>query len=140
MFLIVFVIAALLLAACGTATNLKPRRLKNLLPPKRQQRKRTATDESAAADTGDMMPAEMVDGMIVLPEVDPLAVEGDVVTAGSSTVFPLAEAVAERFYDEGYGGTVTIDSIGSGAGFSRFCESGETDVSNASRPIKESES
>jgi phosphate transport system substrate-binding protein len=78
-------------------------------------------------------------GMAMLPEVDPLAVEGDVVTAGSSTVFPLAEAVAERFYDEGFGGTVTIDSIGSGAGFSRFCEAGETDVANASRPIRESE-
>ena len=47
--------------------------------------------------------------------------------------------MAERFYDEGYGGTVTIDSIGSGAGFSRFCEAGETDIANASRPIRDSE-
>ncbi|MEZ4613673.1 MAG: hypothetical protein R2838_26100 [Caldilineaceae bacterium] len=37
-----------------------------------------------------------------------------------STVFPLAEAVAEMFIDEGYAGNVTIDSIGSGAGFERF--------------------
>jgi phosphate transport system substrate-binding protein len=74
-----------------------------------------------------------------LPLVDPLNVTGDIIQAGSSTVFPLAEAVAERFIDEGYGGNITIDSIGSGAGFSRFCEAGETDVSNASRPIKDSE-
>lgn len=74
-----------------------------------------------------------------LPEVDPMMVEGDIITAGSSTVFPLAEAVAEMFIDEGYAGNVTIDSIGSGAGFERFCVAGETDVSNASRPIKESE-
>jgi phosphate transport system substrate-binding protein len=77
------------------------------------------------------------DGM--LPVVDPLDVTGDIVTAGSSTVFPLSEAMVARFIDEGYGGQITIDSIGSGAGFERFCETGETDVSNASRPIKDSE-
>jgi phosphate transport system substrate-binding protein len=47
--------------------------------------------------------------------------------------------MAERFQDEGFGGNVTIDSIGSGAGFERFCVAGESDVSNASRPIKDSE-
>ena len=74
-----------------------------------------------------------------LPAVDPLAVSGDIVSAGSSTVFPLSERMAERFLDEGYDGNITIDSIGSGAGFERFCVAGETDVSNASRPIKDSE-
>jgi phosphate transport system substrate-binding protein len=71
--------------------------------------------------------------------IDPLAFSGDVVTAGSSTVFPLAERMAERFQDEGFAGNITIDSIGSGAGFERFCVAGESDVSNASRPIKDSE-
>jgi phosphate transport system substrate-binding protein len=75
----------------------------------------------------------------VLPEVNPLEVEGDIVTAGSSTVFPLSERMAERFQDEGYDGNITIDSIGSGAGFERFCVAGETDISNASRGIKDSE-
>ncbi len=74
-----------------------------------------------------------------LPEVNPLDVTGDIITAGSSTVFPLSEAVAEKFRDEGYAGNITIDSIGSGAGFERFCKTGETDVSNASRAIKDSE-
>ena len=46
--------------------------------------------------------------------------------------------MAGRFEDEG-GGNITIDSIGSGGGFERFCETGETDVSNASRAIKDSE-
>lgn len=77
--------------------------------------------------------------VMTLPMVDPLSISGDVVTAGSSTVFPLAERMAERFQDEGFGGNVTIDSIGSGAGFERFCVAGETDVSNASRAIKDSE-
>ena len=75
----------------------------------------------------------------MLPEVNPLEVKGDIIMAGSSTVFPLAEAMAERFKDEGYAGNITIDSIGSGAGFERFCKAGETDIANASRAIKDSE-
>jgi len=74
-----------------------------------------------------------------LPEVDPAAVTGDIISAGSSTVFPLSERIAERFRDEGYKGNLTIDSIGSGAGFERFCKTGENDIANASRPIKSSE-
>ncbi len=76
---------------------------------------------------------------LTLPTVDVLAVSGDIVVAGSSTVFPLTERMAERFQDEGYAGNITIDSIGTGGGFERFCETGETDISNASRPIKEEE-
>jgi phosphate transport system substrate-binding protein len=45
----------------------------------------------------------------------------------------------ERFQDEGASGTMTYDSIGSGAGFERFCVAGESDISGASRPIKDSE-
>jgi phosphate transport system substrate-binding protein len=76
---------------------------------------------------------------IILPMVDPLAASGDIASAGSSTVFPLAERMAERFQSEGYSGNITIDSIGSGAGFERFCVAGESDIANASRPIKDSE-
>jgi len=76
---------------------------------------------------------------VTLPEVDPLTVTGDIISAGSSTVFPLSERMAGRFKEEGYQGNITIDCIGSGAGFERFCKSGETDISNASRPIKHSE-
>ena len=78
-------------------------------------------------------------GGVPLPEVDAGAVTGDIVSAGSSTVFPLSEALAARFQDEGYTGNITIDSIGSGAGFERFCKTGETDIANASRAIKSSE-
>jgi len=83
--------------------------------------------------------AASVAGQGMLPEVNPLEVTGDIVTAGSSTVYPLSERMAERFQDEGYAGNITIDSIGSGAGFERFCVNGETDISNASRGIKDSE-
>ncbi|MDP2995091.1 MAG: PstS family phosphate ABC transporter substrate-binding protein [Anaerolineales bacterium] len=80
-----------------------------------------------------------------VPTVDPLAmympdaVTGDIITAGSSTVFPLSERMKQRFEEEGFTGRITIDSIGSGAGFERFCKNGETDISNASRAIKSSE-
>ena len=95
-----------------------------------------ATEAPAAEAPAAEAPA--ASGMM-LPEVDPAAATGDIVTAGSSTVFPLSEAMATRFKDEGYAGNITIDSIGTGAGFERFCKAGETDVANASRAIKESE-
>ena len=69
----------------------------------------------------------------------PEAVSGNVVFAGSSTVFPLAERMIERFSEEGFDGNNTYDSIGSGAGFERFCVTGESDVAGASRAIKDSE-
>lgn len=74
-----------------------------------------------------------------LPVPDPLAVDGAIVIAGSSTVFPLSERMAERYQNEGFGGQITVDSIGSGAGFERFCTAGETDIANASRGIKDEE-
>ena len=74
-----------------------------------------------------------------LMEVVPAFVDGDIIAAGSSTVFPLSDAIATRFRDEGYAGNITVDSIGSGAGFERFCAEGVTDISNASRPIKDAE-
>ena len=77
--------------------------------------------------------------VVELPDVDPVAVEGDIIAAGSSTVFPLEQAIAEQFEADGYAGNFTIDSIGSGGGFERFCEAGESDISNASRPIKDGE-
>lgn len=54
---------------------------------------------------------------------------------GSSTVYPVTEAVAEEFQISSGGGVqVTVGISGTGGGFKRFCR-GETDISNASRPI-----
>jgi phosphate transport system substrate-binding protein len=83
--------------------------------------------------------AEVAVEPIELPAVDPLDFSGDIIIAGSSTVFPLTEAVANLFSEEGFAGEITVDSIGSGAGFERFCETAETDISNASRAINEEE-
>jgi phosphate transport system substrate-binding protein len=57
---------------------------------------------------------------------------------GSSTVFPISEAVAEEFQKANQGARVTVGTSGTGGGFQKFCR-GETDISNASRPISKSE-
>ena len=57
---------------------------------------------------------------------------------GSSTVFPIAEAVAEEYQRGNPAARVTVGVSGTGGGFKKFC-AGETDISNASRPIKDVE-
>jgi phosphate transport system substrate-binding protein len=116
-------VIAVLLGACrGTAVPATP-----TLPS------RTPSPSPAGA------PTSAPRGEVVLPEVDPAQYSGTIIAAGSSTVYPLAERMAELFLDAGFAGTITIDSIGTGAGFERFCIKGETDISTASRRIKESE-
>lgn len=67
-----------------------------------------------------------------------LAQSTEIQIDGSSTVFPISEAVAEEFQNANPGVNVTVGVSGTGGGFSRFC-AGETAISNASRPIKDSE-
>jgi len=86
----------------------------------------TATDDTEAdggdAATGADCPAD---------------VEGEVNISGSSTVEPISAAVGEKLLDcSGIG--ATVDGPGTGDGFALFC-TGETDISDASRPIKEEE-
>src|SRR5712692_5472019 len=58
---------------------------------------------------------------------------------GSSTVFPITEAVAEEFQKAKKGKIkVTVGISGTGGGFKKFCR-GETDISDASRPILKEE-
>ncbi|MBD0290674.1 MAG: PstS family phosphate ABC transporter substrate-binding protein [Thermoleophilia bacterium] len=63
---------------------------------------------------------------------------GQIVADGSSTVAPLTTAAAESFREEQGGVDVTVGTSGTGGGFEKFC-SGETDISDASRPIKDDE-
>jgi phosphate transport system substrate-binding protein len=108
-------ILALLLAACGGDAD-------------------SAAEEApageiseGAADTGDFEAA--ADGG------DGGAIEID----GSSTVGPLTDAVAEEYAIEVPDVTVNVGVSGSGGGFERFCGTGDTDISNASRPIDDEE-
>ena len=63
---------------------------------------------------------------------------GEVIIDGSSTVFPIAEAIAEEFQIAHPRARVSVGFSGSGGGFERFCND-ELDITNASRPIKDSE-
>ena len=63
---------------------------------------------------------------------------GDIRVDGSSTVGPLTEAIAEEFNAENPNVKVTVGTSGTGGGFEKFC-AGETDISDASRPIEEDE-
>lgn len=128
-FLSTLMVASMLLSACGAPATEVP----------------AATSVPAAAATEVPAATEAPAATEVPAAADPMdmylpaAVTGDIISAGSSTVFPLSERMAERFKEEGYAGNITIDSIGSGAGFERFCKAGETDIANASRAIKDSE-
>jgi phosphate transport system substrate-binding protein len=63
---------------------------------------------------------------------------GSIAADGSSTVGPYATAAAEQFRQQNSGVRVTVGVSGTGGGFERFC-AGETDLSNASRPIDDEE-
>ncbi|HWH31185.1 MAG TPA: PstS family phosphate ABC transporter substrate-binding protein [Egibacteraceae bacterium] len=66
-------------------------------------------------------------------------VSGTIEIDGSSTVAPLTDAIAEEYNAAQPGVEVNVGVSGTGGGFERFCETGDTQISNASRPIKESE-
>jgi len=66
------------------------------------------------------------------------SVSGEVVVDGSSTVQPLTAAAGELYAEEQPGVNVSVATSGTGGGFEKFCQ-GQTDISNASRPIKEEE-
>lgn len=134
-FFIFVVLAALAITACNTAGGAEPQTV-NVAPVVESEPESVAAEVQAESVSEE---AAVEGSDLALPEVNPLDVSGNIVTAGSSTVFPLTERMAERFQDEGYSGNITIDSIGSGAGFERFCVAGESDISNASRAINESE-
>jgi phosphate transport system substrate-binding protein len=132
--LIALILLAMLVSACATQTPTPATA--------------PATEAPAAVAPTATTPAEQpvvnnpvvpASGTVMLPEADPADVDGAIIAAGSSTVYPLTERMADRFEDEGFAGQITISSIGSGAGFERFCVQGETDISNASRAIKDSE-
>ena len=63
---------------------------------------------------------------------------GSVTIDGSSTVGPMAKVAAELFGESNPDVKVTVGESGTGGGFEKFC-AGETDISNASRPVEDDE-
>jgi phosphate transport system substrate-binding protein len=64
--------------------------------------------------------------------------EGSITIDGSSTVFPISEAMAEEFQIANPGVRITVGASGTGGGFEKFCN-GETQISDASRGVKQEE-
>lgn len=65
-------------------------------------------------------------------------VSGEIIISGSSTVEPISSIAAEGFSGANPDVSISVDGPGTGDGFELFC-SGETDISDASRPIEEEE-
>lgn len=110
-FLFVFVASSLILAACGPSA-----------PP--------------TPETVTVIQTQVVEKVVEVQKTGP--VEGTILVDGSSTVAPITAAVAEEFQAEFPEVRVPVGISGTGGGFKKFCN-GETDISDASRPIKESE-
>jgi len=137
------IVLTLVLSACAQqATATQTVKTMPQAAPTEPAPQPTNTSASAAeptATTEAVVEAPATGDLVKLPEVIPADVTGNIIAAGSSTVYPLSEAIVDLFKSEGYTGEITIDSIGSGAGIERFCKTGETDIANASRKIKDSE-
>ncbi len=134
--LFVIVLFSMLVSACAGQTPAPP----TAAPPVEEAEAVSTTAPTPAQQPTAVNPPETgSSGTVQLPDIDPIEVSGSIIAAGSSTVYPLTERMADRFEDEGFAGQITISSIGSGAGFERFCVQGETDIANASRPIRDSE-
>lgn len=67
-----------------------------------------------------------------------VALTGSITISGSSTVLPISSLVAELFRETNPDVAITVDGPGTGDGFELFC-AGDTDISDASRPIDEEE-
>jgi len=114
------IVASLALAACGGDDDDEP-----------------AAEEPAEAPTEEPM-EEPADEPMEEPAADLSDLSGSVFVSGSSTVEPISIAVGDAFADLAPGVAVTVEGPGTGDGFAKFCN-GETDISDASRPIKAEE-
>ena len=127
-FMALGVVASLTLAACGgddTATE-------TTTAPAEEPAEEPAETTAAPAGEPAEEPAEEPAGE------DLSSLEGSIFISGSSTVEPISIAAGDAFADLAPNVAVTVEGPGTGDGFAKFCN-GETDISDASRPIKDSE-
>ena len=94
--------------------------------------------EGGGAAPASQSPSQSESAAVSEPPASTTALSGNIEIDGSSTVYPITEAVAEEYGKEQPNVRVTVGVSGTGGGFKRFCN-GETDISDASRPIKDEE-
>ena len=93
----------------------------------------TSDSQTSTGSTGNLAPPKAIDPRMYE------TLSGDISIDGSSTVFPITEAVAEEFGDLTGGNVRAVVGIsGTGGGFKKFCDN-EAVISDASRPIKQKE-
>jgi phosphate transport system substrate-binding protein len=131
-------VALLLATACAPAASTSP----TAAPAKPAEAAKptpAAAKPADAAKPAEAKPAASPVAAALPAPVDPKTLSGTVKVDGSSTVFPVTEAMAEEFQKATDGKTrVTVGISGTGGGFKKFC-AGETDISDASRPITKAE-
>lgn len=115
--LIITVLLVVFMTACGDKNN---------------------NTESAASPSASPSPTETAAATTEAPSSEAPKLSGQIEIDGSSTVFPISEAVAEEFGKVQGDVKVAVGVSGTGGGFKRFCGA-ETAFSNASRPIKDKE-
>lgn len=77
---------------------------------------------------------------IVLPEVNPLELEGTIAISGTQVILPISQAIAQRFIQDGYPSKINLAGIDTVVGFKLFCQEKKIDIVNAVRPITTQES
>jgi phosphate transport system substrate-binding protein len=121
-------VVALLVVACGSTTAQPSDQTEQAQPTNTPISQSAATQAPATQPPATSGPSSSMSDL-----------SGDVAIDGSSTLFPITEAVAEEFGNLTEGNVrITVGISGTGGGFEKFCK-GETQISNASRPIKTSE-
>ena len=91
-------------------------------------------DEEALAQQQEAILASL--GVDELPQINPAEFDGDISVAGSSTVYPVTMAMAEKFKEDGFKGEIVVESTGTGGGFNAFCTGTEgIDIVDASREV-----
>ena len=118
--------AALFVGACSSGSGATAKPSEAAAPSAAEP---TKAAESMAASPAESMAAESQAAG---------AVTGTINVSGSSTVEPISTAIAEAFKAANAGFNYTVEGPGTGDGFKRFC-AGETDISDASRKIKDEE-
>jgi phosphate transport system substrate-binding protein len=115
------VIAALVLGACSDDDD-------------------NADDDTAATTEGSAAGsvAPVSTGAAAEATSDLSSLSGEIFVSGSSTVEPISIAAGNAFADMASGVAITVEGPGTGDGFAKFC-AGESDISDASRPINEEE-
>ena len=128
------VIVALLTVACGSTTAQPSDQTEQPQPTNTPTSQSTATQAPVTPQ-----PSATQSPATSGPSSSMSDLSGDVAIDGSSTLFPITEAVAEEFGNLTEGNVrITVGVSGTGGGFEKFCN-GETQISDASRPIETSE-